>query len=204
MSNLIGSYRSLRRDQRGVTGLETAIVLIAFVVVASVFAFAILSTGVLASEKTKTSIAGGLAEAGVALAVKGSVIAHASSTGSAGVVSRLQIPILAGTDQAVDLGSSSLIVTYIDSANAMDLTRNANADQLGNSNGGWLEVFSQGTGPVLDSGDRADLWVNVQQLAGGTLNTSEQFTIQIKSEVGAVLEITRTTPGEITTIINLN
>ena len=30
------------RDQRGITGLETAIVLIAFVVVASVFAFAVI------------------------------------------------------------------------------------------------------------------------------------------------------------------
>ncbi|MCI0880381.1 MAG: flagellin, partial [Chloroflexi bacterium] len=41
------SGKSLMRDQRGITGLETAIVLIAFVVVASVFAFAVLSTGLL-------------------------------------------------------------------------------------------------------------------------------------------------------------
>jgi flagellin-like protein len=40
-------------DQRGITGLETAIVLIAFVVVASVFAFAVLNTGLLSSEKSK-------------------------------------------------------------------------------------------------------------------------------------------------------
>ena len=32
-------------DSRGITGLETAIVLIAFVLVSSVFAFAALSTG---------------------------------------------------------------------------------------------------------------------------------------------------------------
>ena len=46
----------LMRDQRGITDLETAIVLIAFVVVASVFAFAVLSTGLLASEKEVTPI----------------------------------------------------------------------------------------------------------------------------------------------------
>jgi flagellin-like protein len=34
----------LHKNQQGITGLETAIVLIAFVVVASVFAFAVLST----------------------------------------------------------------------------------------------------------------------------------------------------------------
>ncbi len=43
----------LHDNQRGITGLETAIVLIAFVVVASVFAFAVLSTGLLSSEKSK-------------------------------------------------------------------------------------------------------------------------------------------------------
>ena len=48
------------RAQRGITGLETAIVLIAFVVVASVFAFTILSAGVFASEANKQTIHAGL------------------------------------------------------------------------------------------------------------------------------------------------
>ena len=52
----------IKSDQHGITGLETAIVLIAFVVVASVFAFAVLSTGLLSSEKSKETVLGGLAE----------------------------------------------------------------------------------------------------------------------------------------------
>ena len=40
-------------DQSGITGLETAIVLIAFVVVASVFAFTVLTTGLFTSEEAK-------------------------------------------------------------------------------------------------------------------------------------------------------
>ena len=43
-------------DQRGITGLETAIVLIAFVVVSSDFAFAALSTGLFSSDKAKETI----------------------------------------------------------------------------------------------------------------------------------------------------
>ena len=50
-------------DQRGITGLETAIVLIAFVVVSSVFAFAALSTGLFSSDKAKETIQAGLADA---------------------------------------------------------------------------------------------------------------------------------------------
>ncbi len=48
------------KDQRGITGLETAIVLIAFVVVSSVFAFAALSTGMISSDKAvnPTSVMG--------------------------------------------------------------------------------------------------------------------------------------------------
>ena len=43
-------FTRLKSEQEGITRLETAIVLIAFVVVASVFAFAVLSTGLLSSE----------------------------------------------------------------------------------------------------------------------------------------------------------
>ena len=49
-------------DKRGITGLETAIVLIVFVVVSSVFAFAALSTGLLSCDKAKETISAGLAE----------------------------------------------------------------------------------------------------------------------------------------------
>ena len=58
-------------DQRGVTGLETAIVLIAFVVVSTVFAFAALSTGLFSADKSKDTIEAGLAEARSTVEVKG-------------------------------------------------------------------------------------------------------------------------------------
>ena len=60
--NRFASPGNLGTDQRGITGLETAIVLIAFVVVAAVFAFAVLSTGLLSSEKSKETVLGGLEE----------------------------------------------------------------------------------------------------------------------------------------------
>lgn len=62
--------------QRGITGLETAIILIAFVVVASVFAFTVLSTGVFASERSKETVFAGLEEAKSSIEPRGSVIAY--------------------------------------------------------------------------------------------------------------------------------
>ena len=60
--NIVSRQRFVK-DERGITGLETAIVLIAFVVVSSVFAFAALSTRLFSSDKAKEAIQAGLAEA---------------------------------------------------------------------------------------------------------------------------------------------
>ena len=61
--------------QHGITGLETAIILIAFVVVASVFAFTVLSTGIFASERSKETVFSGIQEAQSTLEPRGSLIA---------------------------------------------------------------------------------------------------------------------------------
>ena len=66
----------LLRDDRGITGLETAIILIAFVVVASVFAFTVLSTGIFSAERGKETVFAGLAEARGTIAPRGSVLAN--------------------------------------------------------------------------------------------------------------------------------
>ena len=73
MSRLTGdSYGG----QRGITGLETAIILIAFVVVASVFAFTVLSTGIFSSERSKDTVFSGIKEAQSTLEPRGSIIAY--------------------------------------------------------------------------------------------------------------------------------
>ncbi len=62
--------------EKGITGLETAIILIAFVVVASVFAFTVLSTGIFASERSKETVFAGLEEAKSSIEPRGSAIAY--------------------------------------------------------------------------------------------------------------------------------
>ena len=69
-------------QQHGITGLETAIILIAFVVVASVFSFTVLSTGVFASERSKETVYAGLEEAKSSLEPRGSVIAFKGRAGT--------------------------------------------------------------------------------------------------------------------------
>ena len=70
------SVLTLIKGNRGVTGLETAIILIAFVVVASVFAFTILSTGIFSAERSKETVYAGLEQARGSVELKGSVIGN--------------------------------------------------------------------------------------------------------------------------------
>ena len=72
----LSNSRGVLSGQRGVTGLETAIILIAFVVVASVFAFTVLSTGIFSAERGKETIHAGLRGARSSLELKGSVVAE--------------------------------------------------------------------------------------------------------------------------------
>ena len=96
------------RDQRGITGLETAIILIAFVVVASVFAFTVLSTGIFASERSKETVFSGIEEAQSTLEPRGAVIAYRGLlTGGTSTVYKLSFVVSnAVAGEPVDLTPS--------------------------------------------------------------------------------------------------
>ncbi len=62
------------------TGLETAIILIAFVTVAAVFGYAVLSAGLFSAEQGKSTIYAGLNEAKSNLELSGSVMAKSDDS----------------------------------------------------------------------------------------------------------------------------
>ncbi|MBM3131927.1 MAG: hypothetical protein FJZ95_02695 [Chloroflexi bacterium] len=64
------------RDERGITGLETAIILIAFIVVASVFAYTVLSAGLFSAQKTEEVIRTGINETESTVQIDGNVVAY--------------------------------------------------------------------------------------------------------------------------------
>ena len=59
----VKALRNLHRGQRGITGLETAIILIAFVTVASVLGYSVLSAGIFSAERGKETVYQGLEQA---------------------------------------------------------------------------------------------------------------------------------------------
>ena len=62
-----------RRTRRGVIGIESAIVMIAFVIVAAALAFVVLNMGFSTTQKAKTAISSSVTESSSALEIAGKV-----------------------------------------------------------------------------------------------------------------------------------
>ncbi len=195
MKNLISKFTNrsnpLFRDQRGITGLETAIVLIAFVVVSSVFAFAALSTGLFTTDKAKETIHAGLSEARGTMELKGSMVATTDVSGSGGVVTELVFHVAnAAAGEAIDLSQGNTIIRYTDYRQTANLNA---ADEF--------SVDDMGTGDgdsMLERGEVFEVKIlNMNNATGDidlTLGTDTEFTLEVIPPKGAVLFIQRVTP----------
>ncbi len=101
-----------RHAHRGVIGIESAIVLIAFVIVAASLAFVVLNMGFATTQKAKTSITSALGEAGSSLAVSGNVIG--TSITAATPLTALMIPIkITSGGGSLDLNTTKATISYL-------------------------------------------------------------------------------------------
>ena len=191
---------NLGTDQRGITGLETAIVLIAFVVVASVFAFAVLSTGLLSSEKSKETVVGGLEETSSTLSIRGDVIGDADSTKAWIDTVKFTLTSAAQAADAVDLSSTGVVITYLDQDQALNCTDGSGS---GSSYCFWTTSWIIGSGDLVDPGEQVDVTVDLSNMTP-VLGLKKEFTIQVKPNKRAVVIVNRTTPPEFKAVQALN
>jgi len=97
---------------RGVIGIESAIVLIAFVIVAAALAFVVLNMGFATTQKAKTSITSALGEAGSSIAVSGKVVGD--SITAASPLTTIMIPIKITTGgESIDLNTTRATISYL-------------------------------------------------------------------------------------------
>ncbi len=215
--------RQLRRDQRGITGLETAIILIAFVVVAAVFSYAIISAGMYSSQKSQESVYKGLKEAQSATTINGAVIAKAEHTGATGYISQITFtlanamggepndftpPLTSGIDGKCPANSPNKVVfSYIDPYQKVDdlfwtlqKLGAANADNLLDSG----EKFQITIGADLSHIDSGSGSGNLVDALAHHLGPNTRFTIEVKTPTGSTLTFERVTPAIIDSVINLN
>ena len=206
MSNLFGKLKKGLRpfmpDQRGITGLETAIVLIAFVVVSSVFAFAALSTGLFSSDVAKQTIQAGLAETRGTLELKGSVIAKVSGATGAGTgvaVTTILFPVSnAAAGEAIDLTPGNTIIKYSDKNQTVNMTSDTQFSSTNIANFGDSDKLLE-TGEVFEI-----ILLDLVGQMDPDLGVSNEFSIEVIPPRGAVLFIGRRTPVSLEKSNNLD
>ena len=195
---LKGLYKTLRRDERGITGLETAIILIAFVVVASVFAYTVLSAGIFSSQKGQEAVYAGLSEARATMEIKGSMFAKGNGTGNLTVYAASFTLTNAMKGQAIDLtpnagGNESVtIISYTDK-NQHESNLIWGVIFIGKNNGDNL----------LEQDEQAVITVDLTGLTIGP-TTYDIFTIEVKPVTGASLILNRTLPARIDPVMDLH
>ena len=192
--NILQAFRNIRNTQRGITGLETAIVLIAFVVVSSVFAFAALSTGMFSSDKARETILAGLAQTRATMEIKGSVIGTANTFGTTASITTIEFHVTQSAGGAdVDLTPGTTVIKYTD-----DTQNKLFASPAG------FTVTGIGGADTDNLLERNEVYrirlINLEVLDSGDdnlttkLGVNQKFTLEVIPVRGAVLHIERTTP----------
>ena len=195
----------VNENQQGITGLETAIILIAFVIVASVFAYVVLSAGLFSAQKAKEAVHAGLEETRSTMELKGNVLARMVDSVVTEVYFTVGTPAAGDpidftppSDNTTDNTTSNLVVisfadTYqhFPSVNwTMQKLTTTNQDNLLDKN----ELFQVTVDLSAVSANVTDAW---------KLGAYHTFTLEVKPPVGAVLTIERTVPARVSQLVNL-
>ena len=227
MNQLLKTMPGRAPDERGVTGLETAIILIAFVVVASVFAFTVLSTGVFSAERGKETVFAGLSEAQASLSNAGSLNAIRGDVEGTNAIVKVKFVVTSAIsgeeidltppntaddtapDPDVNAGAQSVLIISYSDENQFIKDLDWTVDYIGKTNSDF----------ILDQDEQAEMtvWLHDQDSTdynlGTTTNTqylttrlgiNTKFRIEVKPQEGSILVLERTTPPRLQPIIELN
>ena len=193
--------RRLLGNQRGITGIETAIILIAFVIVASVFAYVVLSAGLFSTQKAKESIHAGLNEARSTIEVKGNMYGTMVNS----VLTQVSFTL------ATTTGGDMIDFTPPSAGNATNkvVISYSDAYQLFPSlNWTLTKLNTDTTDNLLDSNELFLITVDLTAISANVTDDKKprpyhRFSLEIKPPVGAVLILERTIPARVDEIVNL-
>jgi archaeal flagellin FlaB len=179
---------SHKNNYEGFTGLEAAIVLIAFVVVAAVFSYVVLGAGFFTTQKSQEVVHTGVQQASSTLQIVGDVY----GTGTTASITGINFSIsLAPGGTPVDV--SKMVVTYSTSAKVETLNP---ASTTGTASAGpsqWsvVAIRNGGTDLLLEKGEQFDIMARPTT----ALSADQSFTLELKPIIGAALDIKRTAPA---------
>ncbi|MBP1927894.1 flagellin FlaB [Methanolinea mesophila] len=188
--------RKMRKNEDAFTGLEAAIVLIAFVVVAAVFSYVVLGAGFFTTQKSQEVVHSGVTQAASNIVVKGEVYGISTTPGE---VNKLRFDVgLAAGGLPVDIARSTLVMSTKENVSTLSYNSET-TDSPGANN--W-SISGKSTGASDDTLLQSDetFTIYVQPPTSIPLYNRTTFNLEIKPEVGASLGIQRTIPAGVTNV----
>ena len=202
----------LLRNRRAMTGLETAIILVAFVITAAAFAFVVLNMGFLTAEKAQSVISSGMAEASSAILVDSGMVGQFQNvSGAQSGIDLIKLTFyikLSQGHEPIDLSDDKLVCTY---------TNARCHGEIYASNGTIMTVkgVNSDGDRLLETGEKFKVTVEFAELSNTAVDPAqatqedvyahpyEEFRIEVRPSAGAVLTIERQVPAVYSTIMIL-
>jgi flagellin FlaB len=189
------------RGQRGMTGLETAIILIAFVTVAALFGYAVLSAGLFSAERGKETVYSSLQQAKANMEIAGSVIVKSSDITDNATFIIFTVrnaingaPIDMTPNFAPTLGQNKCVISLTTTGGYFsnikwDIARMGAADSDG----------------LLEAGEQFGITIDLADLGFDDpgIGVNEWFNIQVKPTQGSTMTIQRTLPAGLEKVMDL-
>ena len=196
------SWKNNPMKRRGMTGLETAIILVAFVITAAAFSFIVLNMGFLTAQKSQTVISAGMQEATSSLQADGDLTGEFHVASGNMTMCTFYVRLSQGKEP-IDTAGDKLIVTY---SNPREYGVIKDDAKTGAS---FTEVVGDGDA-LVEYGERWKVTVNftaVTLLADFSADAYSQsydtFRLELRPSQGAVLAVERTIPAVNTEIMIL-
>ncbi|MDD4455377.1 MAG: hypothetical protein PHI67_08725 [Candidatus Methanomethylophilaceae archaeon] len=182
----------LMKNEDAFTGLEAAIVLIAFIVVAAVFSYVMLGAGFFATGEAQRVVQTGVAQASSNVELSGPVIATASSSDN--TVAKISFLLqLAAGGASIDMKKVTFTVST---------AKEMQTYTYGEVGKEWYAKGVKQEGAAKnDMLDKFEMvMINITSATDKTLPTigvNDRFTVEVKPDIGAALPINRMAPPDL-------
>ena len=193
--------------EEGFTGLEAAIVLIAFVVVAAVFSYVVLGAGFFTTQKAQEVVYTSVDQASSSVEILGQVYGFGNGTDPHYTdVGKIQFKVgLTAGGSPVDFSMTTLTfstdtdVYRLEAANTTKTPRSTVTAQKW----GVVEIFNSNANDLLLE-NQEQFVILASTAAGKNLTANQPFTLEIRPAVGASYAITRKITPSISAVNVLN
>jgi flagellin FlaB len=185
---------SRKHNDEGFTGLEAAIVLIAFVVVAAVFSYVVLGAGFFTTQKAQETVYKGVEQSTANIQMIGNVYGLSTDYATTnGNITEVKFSIgLAPGAPSIDLSKMKIVFSTPDSAPVILAQNNTVVAST-------TTFTTKINGATATNSMDANQQVEIDFLiAGNTVHPNTKMNIELRPSVGAALPFSKTAPATIT------